>query len=223
MKRRILLTIFTLSLIGPTLAYAEDDFQYWSRYALKAIDTQYLDYTSYWEFRVFDDASDISLWYASQRFNVDAHQYLGLGLNYTYLENEVTKGGGEEEFKYQHRLELEITPRWQYKDGIKLKNRNRMEFRWIEDQGSDNGRYRQMWALEIPTKKIPIVKSIYANNEFFFDLNKEKYNQNRLVPFGIIIDLPGKSSFQLFYMIQSIKKTDWHSNQILGSQINIKF
>lgn len=220
----ILLTVFSLSVLFPSATFAEDDFQYWSRYALKVIDTKYFDYTNYWEFRVFEDASDIGLWYTSQKFSVDAHPYLSLGLNYTYLENEgVNKISKDDEFKYQHRLELEVNPHWQYKDWIKLKNRNRMEFRWIEDQGSDNGRYRQMWAVEVPIKNVPVLKSIYVNNELFFDLNKEKYNQNRLIPFGVTLSLPGKSSLQIFYMIQSVKKKDWSSNQILGSQINISF
>lgn len=219
------MTTLLLFIFTPPV-FSEDDFQYWSQYSLKAIDTKYVDYVSYGELRFFiDDVSDFSYWQTTQRLIFDPFKYLSFGTNYTYLET-LTKNSKmkQEEFKHHHRLELEVNPQYELKKWIhvKIKNRNRFEFRWIEDQGSDNGRFRHRWELEFPIQKVPRVKSIYVNNEFFVVFNRQELNENRVVPFGIIFKICSKAALSVFYMIQSKKgANDWSSNQIVGTHLSL--
>src|SRR3989338_5734695 len=159
-------------------ARAEDDVQYWPRYSVKAIDTKYIDFTNYWEMRLTEDVSDLNTWFTSQKIQIDPFAHLNLGINYTYLKNKtVNSKTNVRNFTDQHRLELEATPYWSWRDRLKIKNRSRMEFRWIEGRGSDHGRFRNMWEFEMQLKKIPRVESVFANNEIFVDLNKELINE----------------------------------------------
>ena len=220
MRKLVVFLILSFLFISP--AFAEDDFQYWSWYDIKLIDTEYVDFINHSQLRFFDDSSDFSLWFTSQRLRFDFFKHLGFGLNHTYIENEVNRTTSKKQFKYQHRLELEINPRWTLNNFLKIKNRNRFEFRWIEDRGSNNTRFRHRWHLEVPIKQVESIKSIYANNEFFVDFKSREINENRAVPLGISFTTSEKTGFSIFYMIQSKKGSkDWSSNQVLGTKISL--
>ncbi len=224
MKRIAWNVYIILILLAAGSARAEDDFQYWSRFSFTPIKTEKLSYTNFSELRIREDSSNLGLWYTSQRFKVTPLKYAEFGINYTYLESEVdlSKGRGNE-WKFQHRLELEVNPKWTFDNGFLLKNRNRLEFRWIEDKGSDNARLRQLWELDIPIKKFEWLKSIFLNNEYFIDFSRQTINENRVIPIGLNFKLPGGVSLQTFYMIQSQKGKDWRSNQIVGTKWSFSF
>ncbi|OGW85718.1 MAG: hypothetical protein A3C35_02255 [Omnitrophica bacterium RIFCSPHIGHO2_02_FULL_46_11] len=224
--KKLILGIFTgMLLFTPTHLWAEDDFQYWQRLQIKAIDTKHVDYITYGELRFLDDVSDFGFWQASQKLQLDPIKYLQLGVNYTYLQNEaVDTKTKKKDFKSHHRLELEINPYYQVTHWLKFKTRNRLEFRWIEDAGSDNARFRHMDELEFPLKHLGPLQSIYANNEFFVDFNRERIVENRVIPIGLTFKLYKKTTFKIFYLIQSKRGSrDWSSNQVLGSQLSLAF
>lgn len=204
---------------------AEDDFQYWQRLQFKAIDTKYFDFTTYGELRFAEDASDFHFWQTSQKFQFDPIKHLSLGINYTHLQEEVLDSRTrKDEFKYHNRLELEINPYFNITDYVKVKNRNRMEFRWIEDRGSDNARFRHLWQVEVPIKGVLILQSVYTNDELFYDFNREQFTQNRWIPGGITLGIYKKNVLRIFYMVQSVKgRPDWSSNQILGTHVELAF
>jgi hypothetical protein len=212
MKARMTLLILFLM---PSSLLAGDDFQYWSRMQVKAIDTRYVDYINYWDLRFYEGASHLGFWQTSQKVQVDAFENLGFGAAYTYLEAEA----GSSELKYQHRLELEALPRWKF-GRININNRDRFEFRWIEGKGSDNGRFRQLWEFEFPFKAKSKPLAFYCSNEFFLDCKARTINENQVVPAGIVIPLSRRSSLKVFYMLQSRKKDTWSSSHILGTHLS---
>lgn len=222
MKKISLFLLFFFS--AAILLFAEDDFQFWPRFSLKAIDTQWVDFVHYMELRLADHVSRPKFWQTGEKLQLSPWKYLGFALGYTYLEDKLTNSKTQEtEYKFQHRLELEVNPQWK-SDWFSIFNRNRIEFRWIEDQGSDHPRYRQMWELEIPVKKVLFLKSIYANNEIFIDFNKRELTENRVTPAGITVRLHKNTQLKVFYMIQSKKGArDWSSNQVLGTHFVVSF
>ncbi len=213
-------------LAGAGAGLAADDFQYWSRAQVKVIDTPYVDYIHYWEMRFDHDASNTGFWQGSQALAFDFFKHLGLGVNYTYLEAETDNAlKTANEFKHQHRLELEASPRGSWKDRVYFRNRNRMEFRWIEGKGSDNGRLRHLAEAEVPVhfKKAPFVQSFFSNDEIFIDFKRRTLNENRVIPLGVTLKLWRQNKLKIFYMIQSQQGGTWSSNQILGTHILIDF
>lgn len=226
MIRKCAVFVFAICWLLPAPSvFSEDDVQYWSRLSIKAIDTNYFDYVTYGELRLTEDSSDFHFWQTSQKFQFDPIDHLSLAINYTHLQEEVSDSKTRKsEFKVHNRFELEVNPYAAIKDYVKIKSRNRIEFRWIEDRGSDNTRFRQMWQIEVPIKKVPFLQSIYINNELFYDFNREQFTQNRWIPGGVAIKIYEKSLIRIFYMIQSVKgRPDWSSNQILGTHIELAF
>ncbi len=216
--------MFSLMMFAAGSLCASDDFQYWSRLTLKTWEQKPYSLSTYFDMRLMDDAADPRLYLISEQLAYRWSENLNLGLNYTYLESETRLASGEEIFKYQHRMELEANPHWKPVDWLRIKNRNRVEFRWIEDQGSDNARFRHRWEIEFPLKDKSPLQAFFANNEFFYDFNKGEYSENRAIPLGIKLAISEKASVQVFYMIQSRKGVDdWSSNQIVGTHITVTF
>lgn len=198
---KILIVHTLFSFLFYCVAWASDDFQYWSRVTLKTWEQGPWSLSTYGDLRLMKDASDPRLYLISERLGYRRLENLDLGLNYTYLESETTLASGQDKFKYQHRLELEVSPGWSVDDWLKVKNRNRMEFRWIEGQGSDNARFRQLWELSFPLKDKWPFKAFYVNDEYFFDFNRSQINENRLIPAGIEFKVNDKTSLKVFYMV----------------------
>jgi len=219
-----LITVGGLVFSGGIEGYAQDDFQSWNRAQLKVIDTPYVDYITYGDLRLNQDAGNLGFWLLSQKLKFDFFKYLGLGTNYSYLENETANvKKTQDEYKYQHRLELEVTPRWSWKDRLRLSNRNRLEFRWIEGRGSDNTRYRAMLEAEVPLRPVPWVKSFFMNDEVFVDFARNTISETRVTPAGISFKLYPGVDFKVFYMIQCQKGNSWSSNQIVGTHLILDF
>ena len=220
---RMLLTgvLSAFLIFGP--AWASDDTQSWSRLTLKTWQQGPWSLSTYGDLRLMDDVSESRLYLVSEQLKYRWLQNMDLGVNYTYLESKARRAWGPEEFKYQHRLELEANPGWSVWDRLMVKNRNRVELRRIEDQGSDNTRFRQLWELSFPLRDKAAFKSIYTNNEIFVD-DQGRINENWVIPLGAEFDINDKTSLKIFYMVQSRKGTaDWSSNQIIGTHVVISF
>ena len=203
---------------------ASDDFPYRSLYTFKIIDTSKIDFLLHAQARLKNNAKDLSFSLVSPQLRLDVHKNLTLGFNYTYLNTTVTNSSAEEEFKFHHRLELEFNPHWNLTEYFKLNIRNRMEFRWIEDKGSDNPRFRSQWTVEFPIKNHEPLKAFYTNSEFFYDMSDHRYKENWTVPAGLKFKVNDKTTLSVFYMIQSLLGSDdWSSNQILGSHLFVSF
>ena len=225
MRLKSLFTLFLLFFVFSSPCLARDDFQYRSLYTFKIIDTKKIDFSLFNQVRFFNDAQDVGFYSISPKLQYEWMKNMSLGLNYTYLQTKVfNKTAGREEFKFHHRVELDANPHFERGDWLKIQMRNRYEFRWIEDRGSWNPRFRHRTQVEFPLKnKLPL-QSIYINSEFFYDIDKHVYNENWTTPLGFKFKINEKTSLSLYYMIQRIGvSNDWSSNQILGTHLLVNF
>lgn len=209
---------------GMTNVWARDDFQTRQLVTLKMIDTKKIDLSLFNQLRMVHDAEDINFYQISPQLKYDAFEHVAFGLNYSYVRlKSFNPAVGRNEFKTHHRCELEVDPHWSVGDWLDIQTINRYEFRWIEDQGSHNPRFRHKTNLEFPQKDRGPVKSVYMYSEFFYDINDHRYNENWTVPFGVKFKINPKASVGVFYMIQSRLSDTWTSAQVLGTHIFVKF
>lgn len=201
--------IFSLTLIlTPLLAKAGDDFQYWQWLTVKKIDTKHVDLLTHGQYRWVDDATRTGLYLISERLVWDSFQNIKFQINYTRLQSKSPK----KRYTFQNRYELEANPelragKW------KWMNRNRVEFRHIENKGSDNTRSRH----RLQVGRGPI----FSNAEFFYDYRADQYNENRIIPLGWTGNIRKVIRIELFYMFQSVRSADWKTNQVLGTHITL--
>jgi hypothetical protein len=224
MKKIIILWNIFLFLFAAKNVWAKDDFQYRQLLTVKMVDTEKVDFSVFSQMRMNHDAQDINFFLVSPQLKFDAWKNLALGINYSYVNLKgFNPAAGRDEFKIHHRCELEVDPHWTLGDWLEIQTRNRYEFRWIEDQGSDNPRIRHRTNLEFPLKNVLPVQSVYMNSEFFYDVNDHRYNENWTVPLGVKFKVNKKTSLSIFYMIQSRLTDDWTTSQILGTNVFVKF
>ncbi|MBZ0165782.1 MAG: DUF2490 domain-containing protein [Candidatus Omnitrophica bacterium] len=225
MKRAPVYLLYLLFVLFPGTATANDDFQYWSQYNFKVVDTEHVDFSLFTEGRFINNAEDNGLHLVQFKLSYHFFDHLDLGTNYTYLNVRTTNAlSGDSEFKYQHRAELEINPKWNLGDVATFYNRNRVEFRWIEDKGSYNTRTRHRFRLTFPFKQNKWLKSVFVDSEFFYNWAENDYDENRTVPVGLNFKLTDNLSLQAYYMVQSRRGSqDWRSNEILGTLLSYKF
>lgn len=225
MKRKCIVCGMLLLLLSSGMASAEDDFQTWSQLSLKIAKREKAEFIFFSDSRLVGDARKLGLYFFSPRFVYHWAPGVDLGLNYTYLQSRnISPTAVDDSFNTQHRAEIEVNPYWKLAEALKLKMRNRVEFRWLEGQGADNPRYRQRWVVEWVPKTFAPVKSLYASTEFIIDFHREDYVENRSVPIGINLKINERAGLQVYYMIQSLKGSkDWSSNQVLGTMFSFEF
>ncbi len=223
--KRLVLTAWLSLFLFCGIAFAEDDFQYWSWYTAKIADTEKIDFSIYADARFFNDTEDLGLYLFSPQVTYDFWKNLTLKTSYTNIQVKSNNpAASRSEWKFQHRVEIEANPHFQITDWLKFGMRNRMEFRWIEDNGSHNPRSRHRVGFTIPIKESSSLKAFYMNSEFFYDYAKHEFSENRSVPAGLSFRLDDKTDLAVFYMIQQKKGSDdWSSNQILGTHLVFSF
>jgi len=225
----IVLTVFCVLLCAAASWAEEDDFAYWSQYTVLLHDGEHIDLNAFFDFRFDNDAGNNDLNQASLQAKYDFIEHLSFGTNYTYiLDKKYSSSSRNSEYFYQHVLELEANPYYTITDWLKFDNRNRVEFRWIEDNGSYNTRSRHRLRFTFPLVKnlLPKQDGIYMDSEFFYNYAERTYDENRSVPLGIKFTLNEQVGLSVYYMVRSQKSNstgEWTTTQILGSNVSLKF
>ncbi|HSA31324.1 MAG TPA: DUF2490 domain-containing protein [Candidatus Omnitrophota bacterium] len=233
MKRKILIGVLigVCAALCPARSWAGggDDLAYWSQYTVLLHDGEHVDLNLFFDFRFDDNIGENDLSLASIQAKYDFIKNLSFGTNYTYiLDRKFNSSAGKSEYLDQHRLELEANPYYKIGDWLKFDNRNRVEFRWIENNGSYNTRSRHRVRLTFPLVKdlLPKQDGIYMDSEFFYNYAEHSYDENRSVPLGIKFNLSEQLGLSLFYMVRSQKSVstgEWSTSHVLGTNFSIKF
>jgi len=199
--------------------YAQTDFGSWHSVAFDEREMGRVTLSGYVQVRLHDDSSELRQLYLSQLVDIEAHERIGLGINYTYLPTRSALTG---DFLYQHRIELEAIPRWPAGNRLRFDVRNRLEIRWLEGKSGTNerSRHRAQGRYVMPDRGR--LTAVFANNEFFYDWDESKYNENRLTPVGLTFRLYGEVGVDLYYMVQSLETSGrWTHTHLLGTHLTL--
>lgn len=143
-------------------------------------------------------------------------QYLSGGVHYRFIENEPTPNRQSTE----HRLFADLTPRAPLKLGIQFSDRNRIEWRNINDRVS--WRYRNRLQLEraftIGERKI----TPYISGESMYDTRFDTWNRNQLY-IGARVPIVNHFTFDGFYMRQWDARALPGFLNVVGTFIRLEF
>lgn len=117
------------------------------------------------------------------------------GVHYRFIKNEPTPN----RLSTEHRLWGELTPRTALKFGVNLSDRNRMEWRNINDKVS--WRYRNRLQLERPLNLGEFKLTPYVSGETMYDTRFRTWNRSQ-VYVGARIPIAKHVTFDGFYMRQ---------------------
>jgi hypothetical protein len=167
-----------------------------------------------------DDGAYVQI--ASPRFRQALRPWLdgGIGLSLLSIENTRTN----DRFT-QFRPELEINPHFDLTPHLAIELRNRMEWRWNEEESltTHRLRHRLQIAYTFPQPLGPLTR-VYANNEWLTDLHRMQRTENRLIPLSLTFKTGTKSDLDLFYMILSSRaQGTWGHESIIGTWWRVRF
>ena len=222
---RIPWRIALLILLTPLAVWAADDFQTW----------QWLSLTLWKEEGFRQDDKWLVQYYADNRMADDSRRQkvvlTGPLAKYLVGDNLELEAGylavgsrnlTTDLWSQEHRMLYEVNPRFRLGERWNLHNRNRLEFRWRESRPlALRSRHRLQLRYRLDWGPL---RAAYSNNEFFYDYEQNRYNENRLIPIGLDFKTGTKSSISLFYMIQSVRRpTTWDDNHIFGTHFKYTF
>lgn len=198
--------------------FDDGDFQYWNTEGMSVKLDKNWKIELGEEFRFGDDAEDF--YYQHSELGLiysDLFKWLDAGVNYQLVYEEK-----DDDWQYENRPHLNAILKYDVR-GLKLTDRNRLEYRDKEGGHDDGWRYRNKVTVKLPLQLTRFKIQPYAADEVFIDFNEEKFNRNRLycgADFKIFKNLKG----ELYYLLQvSEKNNKWTDINALGTKLKFAF
>src|SRR6476620_2721929 len=139
-----------------------------------------------------------------------------LGAGYEHL---FTDDNGSE--KSENRIIVQGMPHYSiFKTGLLLQDRNRIEFRWVNNAYST--RYRNRLTIERPFKIEQFRLTPYGSGELFFDGQHHEWNENQYV-YGVILPYKKLLSVDTDFLHQNCTTCKEEHVNVIGLTITFYF
>lgn len=205
---------------APPVARA-DVFQGWYQHnAFKRLDDRW-SIGNYMDLRVTDAFGEIATTMFSPRIRRDLGPNWSAQLNTTWMEAQAADARGRTEFL---RVETELNPRFALTERLTFSARNRFEWRFIEDVDDVNHRLRLRPQLDFRTPGAGPVRGIFMHNEVFYDFDRARVTENRLVPFGLVFQPTAHTELRVYHLWRrTLSGEQWFDFHVLGLLANVNF
>ncbi len=154
----------------------------------------------------FVEGEDLSLYQFQPKYAFSLHDYFWGAFNYSFfgVKNNSKNVEDEDIFSNQHRLEIELQPRFQISELFKYTGRNRLEYLMNEDINYLNHRFRHRSVISFEGFKDSF-GILVSQSEVFYDFGQENWNQFRTAPLGVRFKI---KDFQISFLpsILSLRK-----------------
>ena len=201
---------------------ADNDLQSWQWLCLHLYQNKGFKAHIYADNRMADNVSQEKLYIVGPRLHYRISDPISLGVGYLFLNIHDLN---QDVWRNEHRGENELNFHFSFNEKLDFHQRNRFEWRWRESRDQPGYRMRSRFQLRYKTD-LGRLKSVYTNNEFFWDIDSKDYSENRAIPVGLQFQITPALDFNLFYMIQSLHSASarsWKSNHIFGTHLNFRF
>ncbi len=217
MKKIIfLLSLLFMSLAITSSAFAERDWEYWSRYSADLPITKEVSYQIKPEWRIRNDMSYRYLFKLEQAINFKLGNYLEIAPYYVWQENKTAKGLDRSNLSY-----LDLTGKIPLKELFDMKIIDRLRWQYNYDKGLTTWRNSARLTKAFKIGKFEL--SPFIEDEIFYDAKLEKFNEN-WASAGISFALGKNINIGVSYLLDTKKKSnDWIYANVLVTSISLKF
>jgi len=197
--------------------YQDGDFQIWHTEVQDISLKQGVRLAFDEEFRYGDNASELYYQHYDVGLAYDFNKYLTTSISYRQIYE-----GENGKFLPEYQPRLSITPKCELY-GFKIEDRNLFELKLYDDRRADLVEYRNRLLVKAPWKFTPLNIQPYVSDEVFVYLNSVWLRRNRFAA-GVTIDLVKNVKGDIYYMLQSTKKSGrWTEANILGLKLKVAF
>jgi hypothetical protein len=216
--RKVIVLIFWVSILLNITkpAFAERDWEYWSRYSFEAPLTKEISYLIKPEWRIKDDMTDKYLFKLEQAIAFKLNKYLELVPYYVWQES---KSGGKVD-----RADLayfDTTAKIPLKElfDLKIIDRFRYQYNFDKELTVFRNSARLTRAFKIGKYEL----SPFIEDEIFYDTKLDKLNEN-WASIGVLLNLNKYANIGVSYLLDTKKKgNDWTYANVLVTSVSIKF
>src|SRR3972149_8688711 len=209
MKKIIFLitSLFILFSIS-NLAFAERDWEYWSRYSFEAPITKEISYVIKPEWRIKNDMKDEYLFKLEQAVAFKLTEFLEIAPYYVWQENKTAKGRDRSDLFY-----FDVTGKMPLKEFFDLKIVDRLRYQYNFDK--ELTVWRNSIRLTRTFKAGKYELSPFIEDEIFYDTKLDEINEN-WASAGISLILNKNANIGVFYLLDAKRKgDDWSYANVL--------
>lgn len=217
MKKIFFIFVFGLIMLNISKnAFAERDWEYWSRYSFEAPITKEISYLIRPEWRMKNDMSYRYLFKLEQAVNFKLGQYFEIAPYYVWQENKTAKGLDRSNLAY-----LDLTGKMPLKEFFDMKIIDRLRWQYNYDKGLTTWRNSTRLTKSFKVGKFEL--SPFIEDEIFYDTKIDKFNEN-WASVGLSFALNKNSNIGVSYLLDTKKKgNDWAYANVLVTSLSLKF
>jgi len=217
MKKTIFLISFGLIFLGVTgYAFAERDWEYWSRYSFEAPITKTISYLIKPEWRIKNDMSYRYLFKLEQAINFKIGKYFELAPYYVYQEAKSSGNVDRSDLVY-----LDGTAKVPLEKLFDLKIIDRLRYQYNFDKELTVWRNSTRLTKSFKIKGFELLP--FIEDEIFYDTKLDKLNEN-WASAGISLVLNKYANMNIAYLLDTKKKgNDWVYANVLVTSFSLKF
>lgn len=217
MKKIFFILVFGLMMLHISKnAFAERDWEYWSRYSFEAPITKEISYLIKPEWRMKNDMSYRYLFKLEQAVNFKLGQYFEIAPYYVWQENKTAKGIDRSNLSY-----LDLTGKMPLKEFFNMKIIDRLRWQYNYDKGLTTWRNSTRLTKSFKVGKFEL--SPFIEDEIFYDTKLDKLNEN-WASVGLSFALNKNSNIGVSYLLDTKKKgNDWACANVLVTSFSLKF
>lgn len=217
MKKTILsIALLFISLNLTKSAFADRDWEYWSRYSFELPLNKKVSYLIKPEWRIKDDMTDKYLFKLEQAVAFKLNKFLELAPYYVWQESK-TKGN----YDRSDLVYLDVTGKILLKEVFDLRIIDRLRYQYNFDKELTVFRNSSRLTKSFKIKSFEV--SPFIEDEIFYDTKQDKLNEN-WASAGMSLALNKNSNIAVSYLLDTKKKgNDWAYANVLVTSLNIKF
>lgn len=217
---KLLFVFWLITLHPPTYAQTRNDpqrdSQFWPDTTVTIKLDRNLNLVFFGTLRLGRDDSALVSQQAGIGLSRSFGKHFSSGINYRYIQNEPTPDRQSNE----HRVFADFTPRTPLKFGINLSDRNRIEWRNINEKIS--WRYRNRLQFERPINIFERRITPYISGETMYDTRFDAWNRAQIYV-GARVPLSKHLTFDGFYMKQWDARTRPGFLNVIGAFWRLEF
>jgi len=217
MKKTIFLITLGLIFLGVTeYAFAERDWEYWSRYSFEAPLNKQISYLIKPEWRFKKDMSSQYLFKLEQAIAFKVNKFLELAPYYVWQENKTSTSYDRSDLFY-----FDVTGKIPLKEVFDLKIIDRLRYQYNFDKVLTVWRNSTRLTKAFKVGKFEV--SPFIEDETFYDTKQDKFNEN-WASAGVSLALNKYGNIGISYLLDTKKKgDDWTYANVLITSLSLKF
>ncbi len=217
MKKIICSSTFICMLLAITiLAFAERDWEYWSRYSFEAPLNKEISYLIKPEWRIKDDMTDKYLFKFEQAIAFKINKFLEIAPYYVWQETKTKGNYDRSDLTY-----LDLTGKIPLKNIFDLKIIDRLRYQYNFDKELTVFRNSTRLTRSFKIKNFEFLP--FIEDEIFYDTKLDKLNEN-WASAGVSFVLNKCTNIGISYLLDTKKKgNDWTYANVLVTSLSLKF